>query len=208
VNMLAPKPIPLDDLPIGPGSRIVRTAHVDAWQDGYRFLAAVREAAGKIEESARCAYAAAYEKGYAQGRAAGATEAIRLVHETTCAVDRYLAKLEAEIGVLALSVVRRVLGELDIKDVVARAAAQALAEFRREKIIKVTVHPAAVDHVSAALAALTQDSHATVTVEPDPALDQDACIVASDFAVVDASIEAQLGAFAANLARDEQDVTS
>jgi type III secretion protein L len=204
--MLAPNEISLDELPAGPGSRIVRAAQVDAWQDGYRFLAAAREAAGKVEENARNAYAAAYAKGFTEGRSAGAIEASRLVRDTTLAVDRYLAKLESEIGALALGVVRRVLGELDIADVVARAAAQALAEFRQAKFVKVTVHPATVDRVSTALAALTQEG-GTVTVESDPALDQGACIVTSDFAVVEASIEAQLRAFANDLrpgGREEQ----
>jgi type III secretion protein L len=189
----------LDDLPAGPGSRIVRAAQVDVWQDAYRLLAAVREAAGKVEENARSTYAAAHAKGFTEGRSAGAIEASRLLRDTTLAVDRYLAKLENEIGALALRVVRRVLGELDVADVVARAAAQALAEFRQEKFLKVTVHPIAVERVSTALAALTQEGGATVTVESDPALDQGACIVMSDFAVVEASIEAQLRAFANDL---------
>jgi type III secretion protein L len=206
--MFALNPISLDDLPAAPGTRIVRAAQVDAWQDGYRFLAAVREAASKVEENARSTYAAAYAKGYTEGRAAGAIEASRLVRDTTFAVDRYLGKLEGEIGALALGVVRRVLGDLDIADVVARAAAQALAEFRQEKFIKVTVHPAAVDRVNAALAAFTKGNGATVMVESDPALDQGACIVASDFAVVDASIEAQLRAFAAGLRSEGRDARS
>jgi type III secretion protein L len=197
--MLAPKQISLDDLPAGPGTRIVRAAQIEVWQDGYQLLAAVREAAGKVEENARNTYDAAYAKGFAEGRSAGAIEASRLVCDTTLAVDRYLAKLEGEIGALALGVVRRVLGEFDVADVVARAAAQALAEFRQEKFLKVTVHPAAVERVGTALAALTQEGGPTVTVESDPALDQDACIVTSDFAVVEASIEAQLRALANGL---------
>ena len=197
--MSAPNQMSLDDLPAGPGSRIVRAAQVDVWQDAYRLLAAVREAAGKLEENARSTYAAAHAKGFAEGRSAGAIEASRLLRDTTLAVDRYLAKLESEIGALALRVVRRVLGELDVADVVARAAAQALAEFRQQKFLKVTVHPAAVERVSTALAALTQEGGATVMVESDPALDQDACVVTSDIAVVEASIEAQLRAFANDL---------
>jgi type III secretion protein L len=197
--MSAPNQMSLDDLPAGPGSRIIRAAQVDVWQDAYRLLAAVREAAGKVEENARSTYAAAHAKGFTEGRSAGAIEASRLLRDTTLAVDRYLAKLENEIGALALRVVRRVLGELDVADVVARAAAQALAEFRQEKFLKVTVHPIAVERVSTALAALTQEGGATVTVESDPALDQGACIVMSDFAVVEASIEAQLRAFANDL---------
>jgi type III secretion protein L len=203
--MFAPNQISLDDLPAGPGSRIVRAAQVEAWRDGFRFLSAVREAAGKVEENARRTYAAAYAKGYKEGRAAGAIEASRLVRDTTLGVDRYLAKLESQIGALALSIVRRVLGEFDNPDLVARVAAQAVAEFRQDNAIKVSVHPTAADRVSSALAALTQSNGANVTVEADPALDQGACIVASDFAVVDASIETQMQAFAASLRCDELD---
>jgi type III secretion protein L len=206
--MFAPNQIALDDLPAEPGLHIVRAAQVDAWRDGFRFLAAVREAAGKVEENARSTYAAAYAKGYAEGRAAGAIEATRLVRDTTLGVDRYLAKLEGEIGALALSIVRRVVGDLDRADLVARAAAQAVAEFRQEKTIKVTVHPAAADRISRALAGLAQSNGATVTVEADPALDQGACIVAGDFAVVDASIETQLQAFAAGLPGGERGARS
>jgi type III secretion protein L len=203
--MLVQNPTVLDDLPAEPGTRIVRAADAAAWQDGFRFLEAVREAAGKVEESARAAYAAAYEKGYADGRAAGAIEASRMVRDTTFAVDRYLARLENEVGALALSVVRRVLGELDVTELVARAAAQALGEFRHAKSLRVAVHPAAVDRVNAALAALTQVD-VPVTVDSDPTLDLGACIVASDFAVVDASIEVQLRALAEGLALANGDV--
>ena len=98
--MFAPNQISLDDLPAGPGSRIVRAAEVDVWQDGYRFLAAVREAAGKVEENARSTYAAAYAKGYAEGRAAGAIEASRLVRDTTLALYTFAAEHARPRGIL------------------------------------------------------------------------------------------------------------
>src|ERR1700676_4797813 len=80
--MLVDNPIALDDLPAEPGTRIVRAAQADAWQDGYTFLAAVRETASKVDENARNTYAVASEKGYAEGRDAGAFEASRLVRDT------------------------------------------------------------------------------------------------------------------------------
>jgi type III secretion protein L len=203
--MLVQNPTVLDDLPAEPGARIVRAADAAAWQDGHRFLEAVRQAAGKVEESAHAAYTEAYEKGYADGRAAGAIEATRMVRDTTLAVDRYLARLESEVGALALSVVRRMLGDLDVTDLVARAAAQALAEFRHAKSLRVAVHPGAVDRVNAALAAFMQ-GEVRVTVDSDTALDQGACIIASDFAVVDASLDVQLRALAEGLTTGKWDV--
>jgi type III secretion protein L len=199
-GMLERNPISLDDLPREPGVNILRAEDAAAWQDGFHFLAAARRAAAQVNEIARKTYDVEYARGFAEGRAAGADEAARLVTETTAKVDRHLASLEQEIGALALDVVRRVLGEFDAGELIARAAVQAVGEFRREKWLKVTVHPAAADRVRAVLAALPPSGGPTVTVESDPALDERACIVASDFAVVDASLEAQLEAFAAAFA--------
>lgn len=188
-----------DDLPTEPGPRILRAADVDAWREGYRFLARAREAAATAEENARSAYDAAFKKGFAEGRAAGVTEANRIVRETTVAVDRYLSGLDKEISALALNIVRRVAGEIDVADLVAHAAAQAMAEFRQEKNIRIAVHPAAATRVSSALAASAQEGQPAVTVEADPALDKGACVLVSDDAVVDASIEAQIRAIETGL---------
>jgi type III secretion protein L len=198
--MLEPKPISLDDLPREPGVNVLRAAEAAVWQDGFQLLAAARRAAAEVNEIARKTYAVEHARGFAEGRAAGANEAARLVSETTAKVDRHLASLAQDIGALALGVLRRVLGELDAGELIARAAAQAVGEFRREKWLKVTVHPAVADRVRAALAGLPPDGGPTVAVESDPALDERACIVASDFAVVDASLEAQLEAFASAFA--------
>jgi type III secretion protein L len=198
--MVVQNPISLDDLPAEPSSRILRAADVDAWREGYRFLALVREAGAKTEENARTAYEAAYEKGFAEGQAAGAIEANRLVRETTLAVDRYLSGLEMEISTLVLNIVRRVIGEIDVADLVAHAAAQAMTEFRQEKNIRIAVHPAAADRVSSVLAVLAQVDQPSVTIEPDPALDRTACILVGDVAVVNASIEAQMRTLEAGIA--------
>jgi type III secretion protein L len=207
-GMFEPKPISLDVLPREPGVTVLRAAEAAVWQDGFRFLAAVRRVAAQVNEIARKTYAVEYARGFAEGKAAGANEAARLVSETTAKVDRHLASVEQEIGALALNVVRRVLGELDVGELIARTAAQAVAEFRRGKWLKVTVHPAAADRVRAVLAALPPDGGPTVTVESDPALDERACIVASDIAVVDASLETQLEAFAAAFAAGQGGVES
>ena len=194
--MSKPNKISLDDLPRGPGVKILRAEEAGLWQDGYRFLAEARRTAAQAEKKAHEIYVAGYQRGVAEGRIAGANEAARLVSETTAKVDRHVAALEQDIGALALEVVRRVLGRFDAADLVARTAAQAIAEFRREKWLRVTVHPAAVDQVVTTLAALPRDGGPTVSVEGDPALAERACVVASDFAVVDAGLEAQLKAFA------------
>lgn len=181
-------------LPKGPGFRILRSAEAAAWQDGFRFLAEARELAERIEQSARSAAAAEQARGFEQGRALGAAEATRLMRDTAVKVDRYLASIEVQIAGLATKIAKRVIGEFDATDLVARATAQALADFRREKWVKVAVHPEAVERVRVDVARVAADLGPIVTIEADPRLERTSCVLTSEFAVVDASIETQLSA--------------
>ena len=63
---------------------------------------------------------------------------------------------------------------------------------------KVAVHPEVLERVRAVLSATTADGRLgpTVTIEGDPHLGMHGCVVSSEFAVVDASIETQLAAIA------------
>ncbi|SJM31806.1 type III secretion system stator protein SctL [Mesorhizobium delmotii] len=186
-------------VPRRPVARILRAAEARAWQDGHAFLDEARRDAQQLRDAARRAYAAEYAQGYEDGKAQGAADAARLVGETAVKVDRYLGGLEAEIVNLALDVVRRVLGEFDASMLVAKAAAQAVTEIRRAKYLKVRVHPASVNRVRDELNAALRESDLGMTVEidADDTLATGACILLTDIAVIDASIEAQLDAIAA-----------
>ncbi|RWH84578.1 MAG: HrpE/YscL family type III secretion apparatus protein [Mesorhizobium sp.] len=186
-------------VPRRPVARILRAAEARAWQDGHAFLDEARRDAQQLRDAARRAYAAEYAQGYEDGKAQGDADAARLVSETAVEVDRYLSGLEAEITNLALDVVRRVLGEFDASMLVAKAAAQAVTEIRRAKYLKVRVHPASVNRVRDELNAVLRESDLGMTVEidADDTLATGACILSTDIAVIDASIEAQLNAIAA-----------
>ncbi|RWO01909.1 type III secretion system stator protein SctL [Mesorhizobium sp.] len=186
-------------VPRRPVARILRAAEARAWQDGHAFLDEARLDAQQLRDAARRAYAAEYAQGYEDGKARGDADAARLVSETAVKVDRYLGGLEAEIITLALDVVRRVLGEFDASMLVAKAAAQAVTEIRRAKYLKVRLHPASVNRVRDELNAVLRESELGMTIEIDAygTLATDACILSTDIAVIDASIEAQLNAIAA-----------
>lgn len=186
-------------VPRRPVARILRAAEARAWQDGHAFLDEARRDAQQLRDAARRAYAAEYAQGYEDGRAQGDADAARLVSETAVKVDRYLGGLEAEITSLALDVVRRVLGEFDARMLVAKAAAQAVTEIRRAKYLKIRLHPASVNRVRDELNAVLRESDLGMTVEidADDTLATGACILSTDIAVIDASIEAQLDAIAA-----------
>jgi type III secretion protein L len=184
-------------LPSGPGARIIRPTEFAAWSDGFRFVKEAGAAADRIVEAARRAYDAEQARGYAEGRAAGATEAARLIADARGAIDEYLESIEFQVAELALDVVRRVLGQIELGELVARAAQEAATDFHRARFLKITVHPDAADQVRSAFAA----RDVTVVVEADPHLARTACIIASEILVIDAGIDAQLAAIAEAFAR-------
>jgi type III secretion protein L len=188
-------------LPGRPAARILRAAEAQAWQDGFAFLETARQEAAQLREAGRRAYAGEYAQGYEDGLAAGREEASRLVAEATVKLDGYFAGLEDQLAQLVLEVTRRLLGAFEQDDLVARAARQAIAEIRRAKYLKVTVHPDAFETVRAALDAMAKERRFgfAVEVEPDGTLARDACILATEAAVVDASVATQLEAIAAAL---------
>ncbi|MER8527626.1 MULTISPECIES: type III secretion system stator protein SctL [unclassified Mesorhizobium] len=185
-----------------PYARILRAAEVRALQDGHAFLDEARRDAQQLRDAARRAYAAEYAQGYDDGKTQGDAEATRLVSETAVKVDRYFGGLESEVIGLAVDIVRRILGEFDVGALVAKAARQAVTEIRRAKYLKLRVHSASIERVRDELDAVLRQSDLAMTVEidADDALAPDACIVSTDFAVVDASIDAQLKAIAAAIA--------
>ena len=176
---------------------VLNARDVKAWQDAFEFLnhaeKQIAEEKTQAEETASRLYEAERTRGYEDGKA----EATKLITETTLKVDRFLQSIEPQVAQLAMSVVQRVLGNFDTRDLVAAAAAHAIADLRREKRLTVTVHPDVVDSVSREFARLGLSGRIEVTIEGNPALDRTACIIASDLAVVDASVKTQLAAIAA-----------
>ncbi len=176
---------------------VINARDVKAWRDAFEFVneaeKQIAEEKRQAEEAASHLYASERARGYEDGKA----EATRLISETTLKVDHYLKSIEPQVAQLAMSVVHRVLGNFDTRDLVAAAAGHAVADLRREKQLTVTVHPDAVDSVSKELTRLGLSSRIEVSVEGNASLEPTACIVASDLAVVDASIQTQLAAIAA-----------
>jgi type III secretion protein L len=179
-----------------PTGSVLSAKDVKAWQNAFDFLNAaekqIAEQKQQAEEAASSLYASERARGYEDGKA----EATSLIAETTLKVDRYLQSIEPQVAKLAMSVVHRVLGNFDTRDLVAAAAGQAIADLRREKRLTVTVHPDVVDSVSREFARLGVSDRMQVTIEGNPTLDPTACIIASELAVIDASLKTQLTAIA------------
>lgn len=193
-------PVSLNRQPSAGGAAtgsVLNARDVKAWQDAFEFLNHAEKQIAEQKTEAEEAASRLYESERARGYEDGKAEATKLITETTLKVDRFLQSIEPQVAQLAMSVVQRVLGNFDTRDLVAAAAAHAIEDLRREKRLTVTVHPDVVDSVSKEFARLGVSKRMEVTIEGNPTLDPTACIIASDLAVIDASVKTQLTAIAA-----------
>ena len=178
----------LDGLPKAPGVKIIRAADESAWRDGFRFLTEVRTL-----------QAAERAKAYAEGKAAGDLEASKLVAETSAKVQKYIASVDKQVAQLAFDIVRRIFSEFDDRELVARAARNALADFREAKAVTVKVHPSVENHVRRAMAGFVNsggEEGFAVSIETDTEIGERICVLSTEFAVVEATVETQLAAIA------------
>jgi type III secretion protein L len=182
--------------PLSPGIKIIRAGELNAWRDAYSLLA-----------EAKTIYEAERARGYAEGLEAAKRDASRIVVEASNQVDRYLAAAERDVAQLAMDIVRRVINEFDDAELVARTARNALADFREAKTVHLRVHPDAAVHIEVMINAYKAEHNEgqRFVIETDESLGTKACILSTEFTVVEATIETQLAAISDALERAAQD---
>jgi flagellar biosynthesis/type III secretory pathway protein FliH len=125
-----------------------------------------------------------------EGQRAGALQAARLLGEAQEAVRILIDSLESEIALVAVSIAERILGEFNEQDLVLRAAQQAIADLRDDDAATLYIAP---HHVGPLRERLLRDvSGAELTIEPDPAMDEDACVISTARGTIDAGLRSQL----------------
>ncbi|TGX52241.1 hypothetical protein E5A73_15685 [Sphingomonas gei] len=170
---------------------LVPAADVSRVQDALALLAeagALRRGAAETTDAAR---EVARAEGYAEGRAEGlaAAESERQAELFRIALrDGELQRArQKDIARLALEVVRRIAGELDDQTMVAAIAERAAAQLAPDSAAIVRVAPPALDAVRARL-----DGRAGISVETDPLLEGQDCVIETALGRTHAGLDTQL----------------
>lgn len=184
-----------------PRGRVVPAKEISAWETGEAYLKAAREEGERLKREAVSAFEESKRQGFEEGRKEGSAAASRLLAETAALADRELAGADRQIVDLALAVVRRVLGDLDVGQLTRNAVRHALAKQRQDQHLTLCVAPDLVDALRADVDEMFDSSvRHLITIEPDPRLDRGQCRLASDIGFVDLGIEEQLRAIHQGLA--------
>jgi type III secretion protein L len=159
---------------------VLKAEAVGQWRDAQRHLAEAEAHAGRLRAEADAAFAAERERGHAEGLAQAREEAASLVAATGLQIDRYLAGLDQTLADLVQDTIERILGRFDRRELLLQAVDHALdmVEVLRGRL------------ADPALA----DIGRRITVESDPGLAADTCVMVTKYGHVELGIDAQLRA--------------
>ena len=175
---------------------ILRAEDLGDWNRGRITLQEAEKRAEEIRLSAQAELRKKKRAAIKEGRQAGAKEAARLAAEVTAKVDRYLAGIEGQVADLVLEILEEIIGDFDDKELLLRAACQAVTRLRHDKQLTIYVVP----EETADLRRRLEQELSTEGLVPLPVVQGDsklrpgACVIASEFGFIEAGVDAQLAA--------------
>lgn len=169
---------------------ILRADDADAVIAGYENLDRMKAEAERLLAAARESYAVERARGALEGQRTGSREAVSLLNEAEQAVKVLVDSLESEIALLGVSIAERILGELDDRDLMIRAAERAVADLRDDESATLYIAPRYVEALRERLS--HRRTGAAVSVEPSPTMDPRGCTISTDRGSIDAGIDRQL----------------
>lgn len=180
---------------------MVKAGEYAAFVEGARVLDEARRKAAEILEEGRQRAEEMRSEGYAEGLRRGKDDCAKYLLGIMEKSREHLAENEGRIVALVISVVKKILGEMDDEEVAVRMVRTALAVVSRQNQVTVLVAPENVERVKAELRHILQPYPRVTKVEVtgDPKLSGGDCVLETKVGRVEASLETQLKAITATL---------
>lgn len=177
-----------------PGVRVLKAVDYLVLREAEDILAEARLEADRIRADAARESAERVAAGHAEGIRMGRDEASAYMLATVEKGKAYLLENESRVVALVLAVLKKILGDMDEKDLVVRMVRSAMAVVSRQSHVKVVVAPDKVDVVKEKLIGILRPYPAVTSVEVvgDPALSGERCVLETRAGRVESSLEAQM----------------
>lgn len=200
--MLQLKAIP-KELTFLPDQKVIKAREYSAWADSTEMIAAAHRQASLIIDDAKKAYAAEKKRGFAEGEDEAKQQASERMLETIVRGVDYLAKMEEQVTSLVMLALRRIIGEMDEKELITRIVRHALEVVRNQKQVTVRVSPSQIDAVRAEIDDILKNFSSIhfIDVTADSRLKAGGCILETEIGVVDASLDFQIEAVRKSLSK-------
>jgi type III secretion protein L len=186
-----------------PGQKIIKAREYLSYIEADRIIESAREEGERIVAEARKVYEAekqrGFEKGLEEGKGIIAERMIETVRKT---VD-YFASVEETLCDLVVSAIRKIIGEMDNRELMLKVIRNALNLVRNQKQVILRVCPADAPMVQNSINDIIADFPGIgfIDVVADARLKQNGCILESEMGIIDASLDVQLEAIRRSLSR-------
>ena len=162
-------------------------------RDALNIVAPARALIEEIEAHGREVALEASVRGRRAGEAEGREAGAALLAETVLAIRSHLGNSEHRLAEIVALAIRRVVGELDIDDLVSGMVRKLVAEAKDEERIRLKVAPAHYDRVCGLVDGMAEQGNIeSVDVVSDPALGEGACRMETEAGSLETSIETQI----------------
>ena len=179
-----------------PGSRIIRAAEYATLGPARKVLDEARRVADGIIREANEVYRVEKQRGYEEGLRKAAREMAEQVTATALQSRHYYNRLEAQTIELVMAVFRKVLRDIEPRDLVTAQVGKALENFKGCRQVALKVNPDEVDALRRRLSEISAGGPGggIIDVKAVPELPAGHAILESETSIVEASVEIQLAA--------------
>jgi len=149
-------------------------------------VAAAEARAAEIIRDAESIYAAEKARGYSEGKAEAAREALAATVAEQAALDAALARVEADLAALVIACLRHILAEMEPLPVAQELARAGLRKMRQERRAQLFVSPTLAEAMRCTVEAITAHFPEVelLDVVEDPSLDPPSVVIQSSLGKV------------------------
>lgn len=140
---------------LSPAAPVLKGEDVAAVARAEDIVAAAEARAAEIIRESEAVYAAEKDRGYREGKAEAAKEALAAAVADQAALDAALARVEADLASLVISCMRHIFAEMDPLPMAQELARAGLRKMRQERRAQLFVAPSLADGIRGTVEAIT-----------------------------------------------------
>ena len=173
--------------PCGP---VVRAEEFNHWREAARAVDAAHQYLKSMQELAQAAYEQERQRGFLEGREAGAREAAQLATNLAGEATRYLYEIERAVPSMIMAIVEHILGTFDETEFVTRAVRRAVTTLTGSDIC-LRVAPEMVEPLRRSLDEDSACDTRLLRVEADAGIKPGDCQIVTPAGNIDVGLAAQ-----------------
>ncbi len=178
-------------------TKILKAEEVGIMLQAEEILDEAKKRAKDIVEQARQEAEQQKKQGYADGLEEGRLEHAEKIMETVLSSVEFIEGIESQLVHVVSMAIRKILGELDQKDLIVRIVQNALQSVQQQQKVTLRVAPEDEQVLRNYLMPMLQSSPGQgsfLDIIADVRLQANSCLLESELGVIDASLETQLKA--------------